>query len=381
MAKRDFYDILGVSKSADTKEIKKAFKGLARKYHPDVSKEPEAEEKFKEIQEAYAVLSDENKKAQYDQFGHAAFENGGSGGFGGAQDFDFGDIFSEIFGGGFSGGSGGFGGFGGFGGGRQNPNAPRKGRDLETNVQMTFKEAVFGAKKDIRIQTEKSCERCDGHGSENPSDVETCTTCNGHGKVQRTQRTILGNMVTEAQCPDCHGKGKKIKNPCPDCHGQGRKVYPKEFTVTIEAGVENGAYMRLPGRGEGGYNGGPDGDLYLNIIVGQDDFFEKQGLDIFCAIPITYTQATLGASIEIPTIHGPVDFKIPAGTQTGSRLRLRGKGVHGKGKSGDQYVRVDLKVPTSVSSEERKILEQLLEVEGDHSKQGGLFSKIKDIFH
>lgn len=378
MAKRDFYEVLGVNKSADEKEIKKAFKGLARKYHPDVSKEENAEEKFKEIQEAYAVLSDSNKRAQYDQFGHAAFEQGGPGGFGGAQGFDFGDIFSEIFGGGFGGGGGGF---GGFGGQSQNPNAPRRGRDVETTVVLSFKEAAFGTKKDIKIRVEKKCESCDGHGSQNPNDVTTCSTCNGLGKVQRTQRTILGNMVTESICPTCNGKGKQIKSPCNECHGSGRHEYDKEFTVTFDAGVENGAYMRIPGRGEGGFNGGPDGDLFLNIRVQADDFFKQQGNDLFVNVPITYTQAALGSTIAIPTIHGDVDLKVPAGTQTGSKLRLRGKGIHGKRGHGDQYVTVNVKVPTSLSNEEKKILKELSAIEGDHSKQKGLFESIKDIFN
>ncbi|WOO88953.1 molecular chaperone DnaJ [Mollicutes bacterium LVI A0078] len=373
MAKRDFYDVLGVSKGADEKEIKKAFKGLARKYHPDVSKEENAEEKFKEIQEAYAVLSDSNKRAQYDQFGHAAFEQGGpGGGFGGAQGFDFGDIFSEIFGGGFG---------GGFGGQSQNPNAPRRGRDVETTVVLSFKEAAFGTKKDIKIKVEKECETCNGSGSENPSDITTCTTCNGAGKVRRTQRTMLGNMVTEAVCPTCNGKGKEIKNPCNTCHGSGRKEYDKEFTVTFDAGVENGAYMRIPGRGEGGFNGGPAGDLFLNIRVSPDSFFKQNGNDLHVEVPITYTQAALGSTIAIPTIHGDVDLKIPAGTQTGTRLRLRGKGIHGKRGHGDQYVTVNVKIPTSLSGEEKKLLKELSKVEGDHSKQKGLFDSIKNIFN
>ncbi len=376
MAKRDFYEILGVSKGADEKEIKKAFKGLARKYHPDVSKEENAEEKFKEIQEAYAVLSDANKKAQYDQFGHAAFENGGPGGFGGgAQGFDFGDIFSEIFGSGFGGG------FGGFGGQSQNANASRRGRDVETTVMLSFKEAAFGCKKDIKIKVEKECETCHGVGAENASDAKTCTTCNGHGKVQRTQRTMLGNMVTESVCPTCHGKGKIITNACKQCHGNGRREYEKEFTVTFEAGVENGAYMRIPGRGEGGMNGGPAGDLFLNIRVESDSFFKQQGNNLYVEVPITYTQAALGSTISIPTIHGDIELKIPAGTQTGSKLRLRGKGIHGKRGHGDQFVTVNVKVPTSLTTEEKKILKELSAVEGDHSKQKGLFDKVKDIFH
>ncbi len=373
MAKRDFYDVLGVSKGADEKEIKKAFKSLARKYHPDVSKEKDAEEKFKEIQEAYAVLSDANKRNQYDQFGHAAFEQGGhGGGFGGAQGFDFGDIFSEIFGGEFS---------GGFGRQASNPNAPRRGRDVETTVTLSFKEAAFGTKKDININIEKQCETCNGKGSKNADDVVVCKTCSGHGKVQRTQRTILGNMVSETICPTCSGSGKEIKNPCNECRGSGRAVYNKEFTVTFEAGVENGAYMRIPGKGEGGFNNGPDGDLFLNINVQQDDFFKQQGNNLYIEVPITYTQAALGSTIAIPTIHGDVDLKIPAGTQTGSKLRLRGKGIHGKRAHGDQFVTVNVKVPTHLTTEEKKLLKDLSSIEGDHSKQKGLFESIKDIFH
>lgn len=376
MEKKDFYEVLGVSKGADEKEIKKAFKSLARKYHPDVSKEENAEEKFKEIQEAYAILSDADKRAQYDQFGHAAFEQGGAGGFGGAQGFDFGDIFSEIFGGGFSSG-----GFGGFGSQSQNPNAPRRGRDVETTVVLSFKEAAFGVKKDVSTRVEKKCETCNGQGASNPSDVHTCGTCHGKGKVQRTQRTMLGNMVSESICPTCHGKGKEIKNPCNACRGTGRHEYNKEFTVTFEAGVENGAYMRIPSRGEGGYNGGPDGDLFLNIRVQADDFFHQQGANLFVEVPITYTQAALGSTIAIPTIHGDVDLKVPAGTQTGSKLRLRGKGIHSKRGHGDQYVTVNVKIPTSLSSDEKKLLRELANVEGDHSKQKGLFDSIKDIFN
>lgn len=372
MAKRDFYDVLGVSKGADEKEIKKAFKGLARKYHPDVSKEENAAEKFKEIQEAYAVLSDKNKRAQYDQFGHAAFEQGAGQGFGGAQGFDFGDIFSEIFGGGFG---------GGFGSQTRNPNAPRPGRDVETTVVLTFKEAAFGTKKDIKVAVETKCETCAGHGSENPQDVQTCQACSGRGKIQRTQQTMLGNMVTESVCPTCQGKGKIIKTPCKVCRGSGRHHYDKEFTVTFEAGVENGAYKRIPGRGEGGFNGGPDGDLFLNIQVKPDNFFKQRGNNIYIEVPITYTQAALGESIEIPTIHGDVELKIPAGTQSGSTLRLRGKGIQTNRGNGDQLVTVNVKIPTSLKNDEKKLLKELREVEGDHSKQKGLFDSIKNIFN
>ncbi len=379
MTKRDLYEVLGVSKNADQKEIKKAFKGLAKKYHPDISKEENHEEKFKEAQEAYAILSDEQKRAQYDQFGHAAFDQNQGFGGAGAQGFDFGDIFSEIFGGG-----GGFGGFGGFGSQqrRQDPNAPRHGRDMEMNISLTFTEAIFGCQKEIKVNREEDCSTCRGTGAKDPNNVKTCATCGGQGKVRQQQQTPFGMAMTETICPICHGSGQEATEKCSDCSGSKRKVVEKTITINFPAGVENGAYMRVTGKGEGGSRGGQDGDLFLNIIVEEDHHFKRSGNDLTIEIPISYTQAVLGAQIDVPTVHGDVKFKIPAGTQTGSKLRLKGKGVHpAKGRDGDQYVVVNVKIPTDVSNKEKELLKQLADFEEDHVNQSSFFDKIKNIFN
>ncbi len=377
MDKRDFYEVLGVSKSASAKEIKSAFKKLAKKYHPDISKEENAEEKFKEIQEAYAVLSDENKKAQYDQFGHAAFDQmGGGSGF---EGFDFSDIFSDIFGGGFG---------SGFGSSRrQDPNGPRPGRDMEISVILSFKEAIFGVEKEYSIKREQDCKTCSGTGAKDKNDVHICSTCNGSGTVRQQQRTILGMAVTEGVCPSCHGKGKEIKNPCHDCKGKGRAVYKEDIKIKIPAGADNGSYLKVPSKGEGGFNGGRNGDLFLYINVKEDEFFKREDLDIHITIPISYTQAVLGDTIDIPTIHGEVSLKIPSGTQSGSMLKLKNQGIKSSqtnmfGKSvGDQIVKVNVVVPTNVNSKEKELLNKLSEYDDKHTKQKGFFDKIKSIFH
>lgn len=378
MDKRDFYEVLEVPKNSTQKEIKSAFKKLAKKYHPDISKEANAKEKFQEIQEAYSVLGDEQKRAQYDQYGHAAFDQMGGGGY---QDFDFGDIFSEIFGGGF----GGFG--GGFGSQRQDPNAPRQGKDMEISIMLEFKESVFGVEKTYAIKREQDCHKCHGKGAVNANDVQTCSTCQGRGKVQQQQRTILGMAMTESICPDCKGVGKKVINPCSECHGSGRHTYSDDVVVKIPAGVENGAYMRVPGKGQGGINGGPAGDLFLNISVKEDNFFKRDGLNIRVEIPISYSQAVLGATIDVPTIHGEVAIKIPAGTQSGTLLRAKGKGVQGSSNHfgsrniGDQLIKVVVKIPNKISSKEKDLIEQLSNFDDKHTDQKGLFSKIKDLFN
>ncbi len=378
--KRDFYDVLGVSKSASAKEIKSAFKKLAKKYHPDISKEENAEEKFKEIQEAYAVLSDENKKAQYDQFGHAAFDQmGGGAGFDG---FDFSDIFSDIFGGGFSSGFSGFG-----NSSRQDPNGPRPGRDMEISVTLTFKEAIFGVEKEYSIKREQDCKTCNGTGAKDKNDVNICSTCNGQGTVRQQQRTILGMAVSEVVCPTCHGKGKEIKNPCSNCKGKARAIYKEDIKIKIPAGADNGSYLKVSSKGEGGYNGGRDGDLFLYINVKEDEFFKRDDLDIHISIPISYSQAVLGDSIDIPTIHGEVSLKISPGTQSGSMLKLKNQGVKVAnsnmfGKSiGDQIVKVNVVVPTSVNSKEKDLLKKLSEYDDKHTSQKGFFDKISKIFH
>lgn len=377
----DYYQILGVSKDADQKEIKKAFKQLAKKYHPDISKEPNAEEKFKEAQEAYAVLSDADKRAQYDRVGHDAFVNGfGAGGFGsgGFQDIDLSDIFSEIF------GNAGFGGFSDFGGNtnqRNQANGPKRGSDVETSLTLTFKEAVFGCTKEITINREQDCKSCNGKGAINPEDVIECSTCHGSGYVFANQQTIFGMMQSQTTCPNCHGKGKIVKNPCKECYGSGRSTYPDKVKVNIPAGVDNGTVVRVPSKGVGGHLGGPDGDLFIVIEVEEDKYFKRNGKDILITIPITYTQATLGTSIACPTIHGDVKLKIPKGTQPNTKLRIKGKGIQTNKGVGDQIVNVKLVVPTNLTKEEKKVLEELREVEGDHGDQKSFFDKIKGLFN
>lgn len=370
MSKKDYYEVLGVSKNADAKEIKKAFKMLAKKYHPDINKADDAEERFTEVQDAYAVLSDENKRAQYDQYGHAAFEQMNHGHHA-SEGFDFSDIFSDIFGGGFGGFSR-----------QQNPNGPRNGRDMEMQIELTFKEAVYGTSKDININVENDCQTCNGSGAKDPSKVQTCNTCAGHGRVHRQQQSFFGMTMTEVICPDCQGRGKTITEKCTDCNGNGRTNNQSTVSVTFPKGIDNGAYMRLKGKGEGGHLGGRNGDLFLNIHVGSDRFFKRQDNNIFVEIPITYTQAVLGSTIEIPTIHGDVKLKIPAGTQTGSKLRMKGKGIHPQeGFKGDQIVIVNLVVPTNLSTKEKKLISELDSIQGDHAKQKSFFNNIKKIFN
>lgn len=361
--KKDYYEVLGVGKDADEREIKKAFRQLAKKYHPDVSKEADAEEKFKEAQEAYAVLSDSDKKAQYDQFGHSAFEGpqGGAGGFdfGG---FDFSDILGDLFGGGF--------------GGRRNPNGPRKGHDLEKYVDLTFEEAVFGCKKDMTISVEENCDECHGEGGFGST---VCSDCHGSGQVTVEQRTPFGNFVQKATCRKCNGKGKTFEKRCSKCNGSGRVKVKKTITVTIPEGVDNGTQMRMSGKGEEGVNGGPAGDLYLVFRVASSKSFVRDGDDIYLELPINVADATLGTTIDIPTLKSEVELKIPKGTQSGTKFKLKGKGVKNVNRShyGDMYVIVNVVIPTSLSKEQTKMFEQLRNTDLSANR---LFDKFKDKF-
>ncbi len=361
--KKDFYEVLGVEKNADEKEIKKAFRKLAKKYHPDVSKEPDAEVKFKEAQEAYAVLSDSEKRAQYDQFGHSAFEGpqGSNFDFG---SFDFSDILGDLFGG-----------FGGFGG-RRNSNRPRKGRDLEKRIDLTFKEAVFGCKKDITLNVIDNCSNCNGEGG---FDSQTCSKCHGSGTITVEQRTPFGNMVQQTTCDQCGGKGKTFKTPCKECHGQGRVKSTKEITVTIPEGVDNGTQMRISGKGEAGINGGPNGDLYLVFYVKEDKVFKRDRDDIYLELPISMPDAALGVKVEVPTLKGKVDLKIPKGTQTQTQFRLKGKGVKNVNNSryGDMYVIAKVVTPTSLTKEQAQLFESLRDT---NLKSSSIIDKIKDLF-
>jgi len=369
VAKRDYYEVLGLSKGASKDEIKKAYRKLSKQYHPDINKEEGADAKFKEISEAYEVLSDDNKKAQYDQFGHAGMgQNGGFGGgdFGGFGGFE--DIFSSFFG----------------GGARRDPNAPQKGNDLQYQMTVDFEDAVFGAERDITVKKEVECDVCDGSGAEPGSSVTTCPTCKGRGQVGVEQNTPFGRIRTERACPDCQGTGKKIETPCHECGGAGTKIKNVTIKVTIPAGVDNGQQIRVSGQGEPGINGGPAGDLYVVFRVTPHEMFERDGDDIFYTLDLTIAQAALGDEIEIPTLHGKVRLTIPAGTQTGKRFRLRDKGVdnvHGYGR-GDQYVTVNVKTPTDMTERQIELLREFAEIDGEeiNEQHGNFFDKTRRFF-
>jgi len=354
MDKKDYYEVLGVSKDASASEIKSAFRQLAKKYHPDVSKEPDAEKKFKEVQEAYEVLGDENKRKQYDQFGHAAFEQGaggfnGSGGFGGfdASGFDFGDIFDNIFGGGFGGGFS-----------SHSRNSAQQGADRLMRVRLTFEEAVFGCEKDIKLEVTEKCDECNGKGG---TGEETCPDCHGSGTVTQEQRTLFGTFMSKTTCSKCNGKGKVYKNKCSNCHGTGRVVKNKVITVNIPEGVDTGNRLRISGKGEAGINGGPNGDLYLEFVVEKHPYYNRDGDDIYLKVPINITEAVLGAKKEIPTLFGNVVLTIPEGTNTGDKQRIRGKGIN----KGDMFIIMDVRVPKKISKDQKKLFEELEDTEMD----------------
>lgn len=367
MEKRDYYEVLGVSKTASQDEIKSAFRKLAKKYHPDVSKEPDAAEKFKEAQEAYAVLSDDSKRKQYDQFGHAAFSNGagGAGGFD-FSSFDFSDIFDGLFGDGF-----GFSNFGSFGG--RGSSRARKGRDTLFKMDLSFEEAINGCKKTINVEVMDNCSECHGLGG---FDERTCDTCHGSGSVTAEQRTIFGSFMTKSTCPKCDGKGKVYAKSCSKCRGTGKVRKNKDIEVKVPAGIDTGNQLRLAGKGEAGINGGPNGDIYLEFKVAKHPLFERDDTDIYLKLPITIPEAVLGCKKEIPTLDGKVKLSIPAGSKSGDKHRLRGKGipnVNGYGK-GDMYVIVDIAVPTKLSKEQKKLFEQLAKTDLENSEE---FKKYK----
>ncbi|QVK19450.1 molecular chaperone DnaJ [Mycoplasmatota bacterium] len=370
MSQKDYYDILGVGKSATDDEIKRAYRKLAKKYHPDVNQEAGAEEKFKEVQKAYEVLSDANNRANYDRFGHAGvdgqgFGQGDFGGFGGFG--DVGDIFEQFFGG-----------FGG-GGSSRRSNGPRKGEDIRIKMTITFEEACFGAEKEINLQREEECTRCAGTGAKSKNDIKTCSRCKGRGVVSSVQQTILGRVQTQHECPDCHGSGKMIKNKCTECGGIGKKRQTSTIKVKIPEGINDGQQIRLSGKGNAGVNGGPTGDLYIYFNVKADDFFIREGNDIYCELPLTFSQAALGEEIEIPTIHGNVKLTIPAGTQSQTKFKLKHKGVKSlrSGIKGDQYVIVKVVTPRNLTAKQKALFEELSTIESDNDT---LFDKIKNVF-
>lgn len=366
MAKRDYYEVLGVSKTATEDEIKKAYRSLAKKYHPDVCKDADASEKFKEVQEAYEVLSDPQKREQYNQFGHegpnmGGFGSGGfSSGFGGFGGFE--DIFSSMF-----------------GGGRSRGQTQSRGNNINTSITITFEEACFGCKKEISLTKYDTCNSCSGTGAQSKSDVEVCSRCHGTGRVVVEQNTIFGRMQTESVCPNCGGKGKVIKNKCTSCGGTGRVRNTSKIVVNIPGGIDNEQVIKMTGQGEASANGGPSGDLYIEVRVKDHDLFERDGLDIYLEMPITFSQAALGASIEVPTIEGKVSLKIPAGTQTGTKFRLNGRGIKNSrtDQKGNQYVIVKLITPTKLSQEQKELFTKLGKT---NEKSESVFDKIKKFF-
>lgn len=358
---KTYYEILGVEKSASDAEIKSAFRKLAKKYHPD-NKETGDEAKFKEIGEAYAVLSDESKRRQYDQLGHEAFTQGASqggfgGGFGGfsAEDIDLSSIFDDLFGGGMFGGA--------FGGGRRsNSSRPTKGRDALVKVNLTFEEAVFGCKKSVNMDLDSECDKCSGKGG---SGEQTCSTCNGRGRVVSQQRTMFGVFQSESVCPDCQGKGKTFKEKCSACSGTGHVIKNKEIEIEVPAGVDTGHQLRITGKGAAGYNGGPNGDIYIEFVVKEHPLFERKENDIYIDVPITITDAVLGCKKEIPTLDGSVVLTIDAGSQSGDQLRLRGKGVKNPtgSKRGDMYVVLDVVIPDKLDRKQKDLFKQLADTD------------------
>ncbi len=376
--KRDYYEVLGIEKSAGASEIKKAYYKLAKKYHPDVNPgDAEAEKKFKEINEAYAILSDDDKKAKYDQYGHAAFENGGAGGYGGFEGFDFGDIFSSFFGGG-----GGFGGFGGGGGNRRN--APQRGEDIYARVTLSFEEAVRGCKKDVSFGRVQRCEDCGGSGAKKGTSAETCKKCGGSGQMRVQQRTAFGVMQTMRTCDECRGSGKIIKEPCTNCRGTGYVKISKTISVSIPAGIDHGQNISIGGMGNEGRNGGPAGDLIISVAVKPHAVFERDGSDIYCEVPINYWEAVLGDEIDIPTLEGKEKFSIPEGTQTGTTFTLRGKGITRVNSSmrGNLYITVKVDVPKNMNTKQKELLHELAESFGDkvQSKRDSFLKKFADLF-
>ncbi len=378
MADRDYYDVLGVGKDASEADIKKAYRKLSKKYHPDINKAPDAEAKFKEVNEAYETLSDSQKRASYDQFGKAGMDGAGGNPFGGGYsqggDYggfgDFGDIFSQFFGGGSR---------------AANPNAPRQGEDLQYRMDLKFEEAIFGKETKITYSRNATCHTCDGSGAKPGTSPVTCPKCQGTGFVEVEQQSPLGRIRSRQACDRCGGKGKIIENPCETCHGTGKEKQSHEIKVTVPAGVEDGQQMRLEGQGEAGENGGPYGDLYIVFRVKPSDKYQRDGTEIYITIPITFPQATLGDEIKVDTVHGPVSLKIPAGTQSGTKFRLRGKGApHLRSKQmGDETVTVNVTTPKHLNDKQKEALMEFVRASGDKidPQNSNLFTRLKEKFN
>lgn len=381
--KRDYYEVLGVDKNADEATLKRAYREMAKKYHPDMHPgDKDAEAKFKEASEAYAVLSDADKRRQYDQFGHAAFE-GGMGGAGGfdfsGMDFSdiFGDIFGDFFGGGYR--------------SRGSSNGPMRGANLRTSVRIKFEEAAFGCEKEIELVLKDECPTCKGSGAKPGTSKVTCSKCGGKGRVVKTQQSLFGMMQNVTTCPDCGGSGQIVKEKCPDCHGTGYISGRKRIAVSIPAGIDNGQCVRLTGKGEPGVNGGPRGDLLVEVIIAPHEIFQRQGYDIYSTAPISFAQAALGGEVIIDTLDGKVSYEVKAGTQTDTRIRLRGKGIpslRNKDQRGDHYVTLIVQVPTGLSAQAKEALKTFDQYTGNtlaggkapKPKKKGFGDKIKESF-
>lgn len=364
--KRDYYEVLGVKRGASADEIKKAYRSLARKYHPDVNKSPDAEAKFKEVKEAYDVLSDDQRRARYDRYGHEDPSAGfGGGGFSGDMG-GFGDIFDMFFGGGSS---------------RRNPNAPQRGNDLQYTMTIEFKEAVFGKETDITIPRTETCDTCHGSGAKPGTKPDTCSVCRGTGQQEIAQNTPFGRIVNRRTCSACGGRGQTIRERCSTCGGSGQVKKQRKIHIKIPAGVDDGSQLRVSGEGESGLRGGPPGDLYIVLRVKEHEFFEREGDDIYCEVPLTFAQAALGDELEVPTLTEKVKLKIPPGTQTGTYFRLKGKGVprlRGYGQ-GDQHVKVTVVTPTNLTETQKELLRQFAAESGEttHEQSNNIFDRMK----
>ncbi len=370
MAKK-YYEILGVSQDASSDEIKRAFRKKAREYHPDVNKAPDAEEKFKELGQAYEVLMDDEKRSMYDRYGEDGLKNAGYD-FEGPFDFGFGDlseILSSFFGAGM-----------GPGGRRHDVNAPVRGSDLRLDLEIEFEEAIFGAEKEVEIAHLETCNVCSGKGAEPGSSPITCNTCGGAGQVQHSTQTILGSFTQVSTCPHCQGSGQMISNPCKNCSGQGRKNVPKIINVRIPKGVDNNTKLRVNSEGDAGKNGGPSGDLYIILYIKPHSIFRRDGFNIYTEEAISFTQAALGAHIEVETVDGPKPLKINAGIQNNTVLTIRGAGVpfiNNPNKRGDQYIKINVVTPTNLSDEEKKLFQRLDQIQNEKKDKDSILDKIK----
>lgn len=372
--KRDYYEVLGVSRNATEDELKKAYRKLAKQYHPDLNPgDKAAEASFKEVNEAYAVLSDAEKRRTYDQYGHAGVDGQGFGGFnGGGFNIDLEDLFGSFFG-------------GGFGGGGRQKGGPQRGANLKYRMNLDFMEAAFGVERTININKEDVCDTCKGNGTRDGSTPDKCQTCQGTGQVNQRQQTMFGAVMTQRPCTVCGGRGTTVKDPCPDCHGQGRRAKAKTLQVKVPAGINDGEMLTLRGEGEPGSGGGPYGDLYVEIHLRPHPVFQREGYNTFCEVPITFPQASLGSEVDIPTIDGPYAFHLKEGTQPGELFTIRGKGIpyiNRNNVRGDHQFRVVLEVPRHLSEQQKEMLQQFEKScsEKNYQKRGNFFSKLKDLF-